>query len=197
MILTRELRNIYYCMRHGRSAANEAGIILSSPEDGILADWGLADGADEAIRWNIRESGLDGGVVIYSSPFSRTMQTAAIAAEVLGSALPTPAPELRERWFGDLERSSHENYRRVWEKDRLDVNNNEWSVESPIHVFERLRSFIRQTEREVQGKTVLLVSHGDPCDILLCAAGGRQLNMHMEEGMTTAEIRKLGILSAS
>ena len=40
--LTMQLANHYWLLRHGRSRANEAGLIVSNVRDGTSGKWGLA-----------------------------------------------------------------------------------------------------------------------------------------------------------
>ncbi|CAI5985360.1 unnamed protein product [Closterium sp. NIES-65] len=119
--LPETLRNRYVLLRHGRSLANERGLIVSSLENGVAAEFGLAaEGRQQAQRAGrqlselLEQRGVAGrDVVVLASPFSRTQQTAALAAKelgihVLGTRFQT-AEELRERYFGrHLELNSHD-----------------------------------------------------------------------------------------
>ncbi|CAI7771926.1 unnamed protein product [Closterium sp. NIES-54] len=90
--LPEELRNRYVLLRHGRSLANERGLIVSSLVNGVAADYGLAaEGRQQAQRAGrqlkelLEQRGVAGrDVVVFASPFSRTQQTAALAAAELG-----------------------------------------------------------------------------------------------------------------
>ncbi|HEY5714123.1 MAG TPA: hypothetical protein VIT68_02115 [Candidatus Gracilibacteria bacterium] len=72
------LQNQYLIMRHDRSKPNEQGIIISSLENGVLSQYGLAQSDGAAIEESVTTSGLSKNIIIVSSPFSRTMETAEI-----------------------------------------------------------------------------------------------------------------------
>ena len=87
-------QNVFYCLRHGRSKANEAGLIVSTMENGTKPDWGLHDigvqqaqDAGRTLR-NLLDASSPGPVLFVTSPFSRTRQTAENA--ILGLGLPVP-----------------------------------------------------------------------------------------------------------
>ncbi|CAI9104826.1 OLC1v1003590C2 [Oldenlandia corymbosa var. corymbosa] len=117
----RWLRNRYWILRHGKSIPNEKGLIVSSMENGILAEYELAaQGVDQAtlaghsfkqilLETNTR---LENVRLCYS-PFSRTTHTAKMVASVLDIPFEGPQckvmPELRERYFGpSFELKSHD-----------------------------------------------------------------------------------------
>jgi len=186
-----ELNNTYYAMRHGRSRANAQGIIVSDPRDGLLAAWGLTGPGREQARAAAAGSGLTAAAVIRSSAFSRARQTAEIAREVLGAAPVCLAPELRERAFGCWDRTSDQNYERVWAADaRGDPAGD--GVEPVDAVLARTTALVAALERAHHGAVVLLVSHGDPLNIL--QAGFRRLAPAQHRSLpplATAEIRRL------
>lgn len=195
-IIPAELTNRFYCMRHGRSIANEAGLIISDPVTGSR-DWGLASDAEKAVIESLRSSILGPATLVYTSPFSRTAETAALAVGHLGSPEAVVAGELRERWFGEWEGSSHANYQKVWEEDRVNTGETLRGVESPDTVLERMLPLLFRIEGQYSNRDILLVSHGDPVDILLTWASGEALTEHMNQGMVTAEIRLLTPMGAS
>ncbi len=188
--------NRYYCMRHGRSEANLAGLIVSSPEEG-RARWGLAAQGRRELLDALENHPLVTGAVLgkdtrlICSPFLRAVQTAEVARAVLDCGPPRLDGRLRERWFGELEGRPDSLYAAVWKKDRNDIHNTTHGVESVMEVFERMRGLVEHCEGTMRGETVLLVSHGDPLDILLCGFEGRPLSRHMEAGLKTGGIRHL------
>lgn len=162
-----------FVLRHGRSLANEASLIVSSMENGVLPQYALAAAGKEQAAAAGRllaatlldDAGADADadatttittttspetvVHFYASPFSRTVETAAIAAEAFEQELQSTATEeaaaaaarvrlatpaaaaaapplqiernLRERWFGAaLELQSHEGYSPAWASDARD-----------------------------------------------------------------------------
>ncbi len=186
------LGNTYFLMRHGESEANAARLIVSDPSVGVerygLTEKGRADVLESAARFRSRY-GID---IIYSSDFLRAMETARIAADVLGVAEVRGTEYLRERYFGDLEASDNENYKMIWELDADDPDHHAHGVESPRDVGSRVIEFLARCEEERAGETVLVVAHGDILQILYCAANGIPVRRHRSiESIRKAEIRPL------
>lgn len=178
-------------MRHGRSLANEAGIIISDMQDGVEG-WGLTPDSEIDIRESFKGYDLPPDTVIFSSPFKRAYETALVAAKVLKCGPPQRAVPLRERFFGLLDKKADSHYPDVWADDILNAENNKLGVESPAEVLRRLTEFILNTDSSLSGRTILLVSHGDPLNILLTFAAGSPLVSHMKnDPMKTAELRNL------
>ncbi len=164
MIDLSRLRNTYVLLRHGQSEANREGIIVSDPAVGTVR-YGLTEQGRESVRRSVMAAGLPEDTVIVSSDFLRTKQTAEIAADCIGAAAPHLDERLRERRFGIFEGTSDRQYDIAWARDRegRDVGD---GVESAQAVLVRMLDCIADIERSQEGKTVLLVSHGDPIDIL-------------------------------
>eukprot|EP00775_Hariotina_reticulata_P007761 gene7761-7960_t len=193
-------------LRHGRSLANEAGIIVSSIANGVREEYGLAEaGEQQAIAAGklLKQQLADlhaspNTMHIYSSPFSRTLQTAALAAAAAG--LPAESvkehPLLRERFFGSaLELVSHDNYCPAWEGDATDQETkpagNE-DGESVAEVSARLQQLFQELESRHSGEHILLVSHGDTLSVLQATFYASPLTQHRHYGLATAELRQLG-----
>jgi probable phosphoglycerate mutase len=190
-ITEENLNNRYFLLRHGRSLANEKGIILSNIRDGAEG-WGLAEGSASEIRNSISGSTLPSDTVIFSSPFKRAFETALAAAEILECGEPQISDSLRERYFGAFDLGPDIRYKEVWTEDALNADNTKQGVESPSEVLRRIVNFLLETDRRYQRRTILFVSHGDPLNILLAASSGLGLTRHMEtDTMKTAELRYL------
>lgn len=207
-----KLKNTYYCLRHGRSTANEAELVVSLPENGV-PEYGLSEsGRVDTIARLTREEIIAAGfalphatraasegpaandVLCYTSDFRRAHETARVFCESL--ALPAPAPiidrRLRERGFGSFELQSSENYPTVWERDRTDAEHNFHGVESTASVARRLQSFLDEMERTHSGKRIVCVSHGDPSQIFQTIFAGLAPNQHRTlPHLENAELRKL------
>ncbi|WP_416138738.1 histidine phosphatase family protein [Halomonas sp. HK25] len=169
-------RNRYLLMRHGHSEANASGLIISRPErglsgfglsrqghaqlEGLLADW----------RWPLPDR-------LLHSDFRRTAETAEWVGRHFGLPL-SPHAGLRERSFGELEGLSDGCYADVWTLDADDPRHQAFGVESVTSVADRMLAVIAALEVETHGETILLVSHGDPLQILLTALEGRPLSAH-------------------
>ncbi|CAI9104825.1 OLC1v1003590C1 [Oldenlandia corymbosa var. corymbosa] len=159
----RWLRNRYWILRHGKSIPNEKGLIVSSMENGILAEYELAaQGVDQAtlaghsfkqilLETNTR---LENVRLCYS-PFSRTTHTAKMVASVLDIPFEGPQckvmPELRERYFGpSFELKSHDKYTEIWDLDVKDPFLPPEGGESVADVVHRLTRALVSIESEFE-----------------------------------------------
>lgn len=173
------LKNRYWVLRHGKSIPNERGLIVSSLENGIRSEYQLAsEGVDQAqlagqlFLKELNESGLPVEKVrICYSPFARTSHTAKVVASVLN--LPFEGPQLkvmedlRERYFGPhFELMSHDKYAEIWALDEKDPFMPPEGGESVNDVATRLANAMAVMEGEFEGCAILVVSHGDPLQIL-------------------------------
>jgi probable phosphoglycerate mutase len=179
-------------MRHGQSLANVRGIIVSDPARGRSAEFGLSQRGREQAVAAAAESGLDAGAVIWSSDFSRAVQTARLVAERLGTADAQVAEALRERWFGDFDGTAVASYQAVWAADAEDPDQVSHGVEAASAVLGRATALVARLDDEYRDRDILLVSHGDTLQIL--QAGFLRLSpaRHREVAhLGTAEIRRL------
>lgn len=191
------LKNQYVVLRHGESKANVAEIILSHLENGIKEEFTLTKKGEEQVIDSIKkaksENFLDRNMIIYSSPFSRCKRTAEIAKEILEVKDEIHFDDrLRERNFGDLEKTHNSNYQKVWDEDAKNPDQKNDNVESVSEVWQRICSFIEDLEKQYQGKKILLVSHGDALQILMAGFLKQSPGHHRKiEHLHTAEVRKL------
>lgn len=174
-------------MRHGQSEANVQGIIVSDPAAGVQS-FGLTDTGRAQALDSIRATGISVAAII-SSDFKRARQTAEIAQELLKKPLTLDA-RLRERFFGSYNGQSDELYKEVWEKDAANLPPG-MNVELPESVLSRTLELIAECEEKSED-SILLVAHGDVCQILLAWGAGRPAAEHRSlPHMKTAEIRLL------
>ncbi|XP_059433888.1 uncharacterized protein LOC132167012 isoform X2 [Corylus avellana] len=136
METTSFVRNRYWILRHGKSIPNERGLIVSSMENGTRAEFQLA---------------------------SEGVQQAELAGELFLKVM----EDLRERFFGpSFELMSHDKYEEIWALDAKDPFMRPEGGESVDDVASRLANAIAIMESEFQGCAILIVSHGDPLQIL-------------------------------
>jgi glucosyl-3-phosphoglycerate phosphatase len=186
----KNINNRYFIMRHGESHANIKKIIVSNPEKGVL-DYGLTDTGKTQVLQSTQNFKIN-NVIIFSSDFLRTLETAKIAGSVLNAIQIIPTDKLRERFFGNFDMSDNSNYQRVWSEDRKDPYKKIDNVESVAEVLERMLSQISVIENTFSGMNILLVSHGDPLQILSTCFSGLNPGNHREIlNLELAEIRKL------
>lgn len=172
------LRNVYVGLRHGESLANAQGIIISDPARGT-SEFGLTARGREQVRAQVLASPLLGPhVVIYSSDFARARETAEVAREALGAGPVRLRTALRERFFGALEGTTNRNYQRVWPRDLEDPTHTDHDVEPAERVRARAWALVEDLEAAHRDATILLVSHGDPLQLLQTAFLGRGAGEH-------------------
>jgi probable phosphoglycerate mutase len=187
------LHNRYFLMRHGESEANCQGIILSDPQSGV-AGYGLsAHGRRQVIDGIGRETRLDANTLIYSSDFKRALETARIVHQHLCCKRPLAVTEsLRERFFGNLEKTSSDNYEYVWAADATNASHAEHGVEPAVAVMQRAASLVLKIEQNCERMSVLLVAHGDVLQLLQTALQRQPGERHRSlPHLDTAEIREV------
>jgi probable phosphoglycerate mutase len=187
----RKLHNRYFVMRHGESKPNASGVIISHPRSAIHPKHGLTDEGRRQAEAAARVCDLDEQTIIYSSDFSRALETAEIVREVIGAGPIHTTPLLRERFFGDLEGVAHDEYRHLWANDVSGAAHRKYNIEPPEHVMERTTQLVLKLEDAYQGKTILLVSHGDPMKILQAAFKNQPPSERDQNELANAEIREL------
>ena len=195
MLPTKTLKNRYFIMRHGHSQANEAGIVVSDPKNGVDG-YGLSELGKMQARTSIEEAKnrfpLDEDLVIISSDFKRCRETAEIVSEYLGTSNVELEPRLRERFFGSHELGPNTAYEQVWEQDVINDQVGSFGAESCQQVLERGVSVIQDLEERFADEAILLVSHGDTLQILLTLFHNIAPGRHRElVSLATAEIRAL------
>ena len=182
------LRNTYYFMRHGQSEANIKKIIATKPEDNLGQNGLTTEGRKqvEASAMQLKEV-LD-ELVIYSSDFLQTIETAAIVSKIFNTEI-IVTKKIRERDFGDFDgMSTKPNYQKVWDHDESDGPDSTYAnSESVNSIIRRVGSLINEAEGAHNNKNILFVSHGDTIILYKAHFYGEMPLHHMKN----AEIRKL------
>lgn len=181
-------RHRYWVVRHGESAPNVAGVIVSRPERGLLPENGLtaigraqAAAAADFLARTLAPAAAAAAPLVYTSDFSRATETAAPIAVALGAAAAVPEPRLRERDFGALEGGSNGAYAAVWTADADDAAHSRFGVESVEAVAARGLAVVADVEAAQAtspARDIVLVAHGDVLQILIAALTGRDLRAH-------------------
>ncbi len=186
------LANRYLGLRHGQSEANVEEIVVSTPATG-LNHYGLTALGRQQVNTSVNNCPLlDRDIQLFCSDFRRTMETARIVQNITHCREPRIDTRLRERDFGDWELKSSEIYPEIWQQDAIDPTHRLGNSESALNVRNRLVDLVRSIEAEMQGLTVLLVSHADPLQMLQTAFLGIDVSLHRSvDSWTTAEIRPL------
>lgn len=186
-----ELKNHYFLLRHGNSLANQQGIIVSNPDIGTVR-YGLSKLGTNQANIASQYFTVKDKIIIYSSDFKRTKETAEIVQEKTSAKVLVYTELLRERFFGLYDGLDNSQYDEVWEKDKRNEKNTFNSVESPRQVANRTNSLIEQIESEYQSRNILLISHGDSLQILQTVFSGISPAAHRSlNHLQTGEIRKV------
>ncbi len=192
--LSAPLTKRWFVLRHGQSEANVAGIVASQLATAEAA-YGLTEAGREevgtsarAARDELREAP---SLHLFMSPFLRTRETAAIAADILG-VQPEVDHRLIERDFGDYELLSDAHYNEVWDVDPTDPENVPGHAESVYRVTERVCALVLEVEKNPDIETCLLVTHCDVAMILSCAFQNLNPRHHRSlDPIKTGEVRRL------
>jgi len=187
-LLSKNLKNKYYLLRHGQSTANVAEIISSSRSlayTGMhgLTDEGYEQGKQSATRLldALKDSGScksGDEVVFVSSPFARAYQTTIACLdglEELSGRVKEMGIEickdvvvhdnLVERNFGRLDGEAIYTYAYVWPLDKFDATHTAFDVESVAAVATRLHDLVEELEAKYDGCHLVWVSHADVLQI--------------------------------
>lgn len=184
----------WFVLRHGRSEANEAGIVASQLSNAETA-WGLTDAGraevEKSVRCEAATLRREPPLRVLSSPFLRTRQTAQIAAASLGVQAELE-PRLVERDFGDYELLSDNHYEEVWEADPKSPCAVPGRAETVYQVAERVIGLVLEVELNPEIQTCLLVTHCDVAMILTCAFQNIDPRHHRSlDSIGTGELRRL------
>lgn len=184
-------RNRYLLMRHGHSQANQQGVIVSSPARGIES-FGLSPYGEQQLAQLVADWQWPVPTRVVHSDFLRTTQTAAHVAARF-ELVPSVDKRLRERHFGELEGQGDDRYPSIWALDAEDAEHRHYQVEALSAVASRMQMVIAAWEQQVSGETILLVSHGDPLQILLTALAKKPLTQHREQpALLPASVTQIG-----
>lgn len=221
-VFSARLKSHYVAIRHGESVPSAKGQVCSTLACGTNSKNTLTLKGRQEVVENTKKFIVSnrsmvlrymkaGRLLIVTSPFSRTKETARLVAQTLQEQLGKEVsarhrqvpieiePELRERFFGAYEgqlNSAHL-YETVWNLDKQDENNTAKGVESPKQVQQRALKLIEKLEASQahQEKMVLVVSHGDFLTILQTAFLKKSASLHRDishvKPFKTAEFRML------
>lgn len=186
------LKNRYFAMRHGQSKANVMRILVTDPANG-MNDYGLTDLGRKQAQESVENiEFLDKETIVYSSDFLRARETAEVVRKFIKSKPVNLEKRLRERGFGIFEMTPISNYAKVWAEDEANPDSKKYEVESANEVLSRVTSLIPDLERKYSGKNIILVSHGDPCQLLCIGFMKKPASEHSKmEHFANADIREL------
>lgn len=182
----RQLRNRVFVVRHGQALSNVMDRTCCEPSSGIV-EYGLTEAGCQQVlegarNWQKADS-VQGALRVYYSDFLRTAQSAEIIASTLEAETFVPVLALRERYCGALEgKTSADFYNQVWGEDLLNPLPYQVGMESVAEVLSRVSALTVALDGQWRGDTIVLVTHGDPGNILLSAARGLNPAQHEQNG---------------
>lgn len=176
-------------LRHGESQANAAAAVAWDPARAALG-LGLTPSGREAVTRSVQAAALPGPLLVVSSDLARAAETAQAACVVLAQG-PAGAqgvtlrfdPRLRERRFGVAEGGSNLLYQPAWALDARDPHQAPWGAETAAEVGARVLALVSELRGERAGgafAAALLVSHGDPLQILRAVLLGQSPGAHRQ-----------------
>ncbi|MDO8639302.1 MAG: histidine phosphatase family protein [bacterium] len=164
----KNLKNRYFLLRHGESLVNVKELCSCWPE--IIYSPLTCKGVSQVKKTveKLQSKHID---LIFSSDILRTKQTAQITAKALGLKIKFDK-RLRDIGLGIFNGKSIKEAGKFWAVENkklsaLEYYKRRFTIKSPKGenyngVERRLSSFIKETEKQYQGKNILLVGHKRP-----------------------------------
>ncbi len=174
-------KNQYWIMRHGESETQLKKIIDSGQKKYHLTTIGKDEVARSAEK--LKKSGIE---IIITSGITRTMETAKIAASVLGVKKVIADKRLEEIKLGVLTGCHDKEYHKMFPTYESKFEKGPEKGESLRELRGRLYGFMEDMEKKYKEKKILLVSHDYPIWMLFHTALG------LSEKQATAEKEKRG-----
>lgn len=161
----------FFLVRHGEAEGNVKGILCSWPEKHIfhLTETGRKQAAEAARR--LASGGVDR---IYSSPITRTLETAQAISEATGVGIETDE-RIRESDFGLYDGGAAVAMTAEYPADTDRIDTDEREIESLRSVRARVEAFLADVLKNDAGKKVVVVSHGDTLEVLYGLLHGQTL----------------------
>ncbi|TDF99826.1 histidine phosphatase family protein [Paenibacillus piri] len=169
-------------IRHGTTEWNLAGR-MQGQMDTDLAAVGIRQA--ELLAERLKDEIWDG---IMSSDLIRARQTAQTIASITGTPMWGVDVRLRERHFGQLEGTTLEDRVARWGESWRELD---LGMENDEALMARWFSFLTEHEPKLNGKRVLLVSHGGYIAPVLEHLMGKPVDSHLSNTSLTVMTRDL------
>lgn len=185
--------NRYFVLRHGEADSNVLNIQSSFPEtiDNHLTKKGLRQ--IDALLPVLRKKKID---FIVASDLLRAKETAERVSHALDLPIHYDA-RLREYDVGNSNGKPIEEFGRAFPGDLLKFAEKSEGGETLRDVERRMMEALEEFEKKYRGKTILIVSHGDPLWVLEGTAQGmneKQIAVSRRRYINTGELRPLRLL---
>lgn len=183
-------KNGFFLVRHCESNHNVDGVLAYGSENGSKASKLTEKGIKQAekIASALKKEKVE---IIYSSPFARTQQTAKIIAKATGAKIITDKrlSELNGGVFNDRPIGD---YYQFFKDDLERFTKTPPGGENLSDIKKRMMDFLLEANKENSGKSIVILSHGDPLWILECAAKGLSNEETLKQSdLNTGEFRKM------
>ncbi len=200
LLLKKFSKNKYFILRHGESDRNLKNLVSCWPEKSKCSLTKRGRRQIEEAAKKIKKAKID---LIFSSDLLRTKQTAEIIERETG-VKPKFDKRLREFDMGDLNGKSVKIAGRFWDPEsklkEVDYYLKRFKVKAPkgenySNAQKRMYSFLKDTDKKYQNKTILIISHELPITVLEGAARGLSkeeiVRQRMKSQIKTGELRKI------
>ncbi len=196
-------RNNFILMRHGQSESNAGVAVISSDlrEKDPLTTLGQKQvkEASGLLAGKMADKKID---LIITSPFQRARETAEIIAHELGfkgkivEDKRLGESHLGKKWNGKTWSEFISSFKSI--KDRFEKHPNssaEEEIESPSDLRLRTCDFMYDIDKQYEGKTILIVSHGGPLNLITLSSHGycvKEIIEHYQDSsFENAEAREI------
>ena len=155
-------KNKYVIMRHGEADHNVKDVMACLPETpetiSHLTDWGREQVKNRSE--GLKDMGID---LVLHSPLARAVETKDAVLEMLGKVETQEDERLKEIDVGKYNGQPEEKYKAAFNSPQDRYNKKvPGAGETLQEVQDRMHAVVEETEGKMQGKTILIISHGDP-----------------------------------
>ncbi len=189
--------NKYLIMRHGEAVFNTKNTLNSN----VSVDNPLTEKGKENIK--IAVKGLSGKIdVVIHSPLQRTRETAKLLVKELGLSeeILKEDARLKEVTFGEFEGKSVDKYHSFYKFTKEQMLKKPHGGESWSEVKNRITEALYKFENEYKDKTILIVSHNGPLQMIQAGSEGFDMDTCGEcitddrFDLKTGEVRELSFI---
>ena len=198
---TKKSGNTYLLMRHGEAVFNTKNILNADPS----VENPLTDNGREVIRTVAKKlKGKKIDMVVHS-PLQRTKETAELLVEELGLSKNVLKEDkrLKEIAFGKFEGGLVNEYHSFFKSIKERMTTKPEGGETWIEVKNRIMDALSELEKENKNKTILIISHNGPLQMIQAGVKGFNLDESVEcvsdnrFDLQTGEVREISFVPLS
>ena len=164
--------NRLFAMRHGRAELNVRNILISDERKQKPDLIHLTKEGGAQVERTARELKRQKIDVIYTSPLTRTRESARIAAKTLGIKTVVVDKRLREIGFGVMNGKPLAGYQAFFNKPLDHLTKAPEGGETGNDVKARVMEFVRDVNARYEGKRILIISHALPIGMITAGLEG-------------------------